>query len=150
MIACRRILSGPFITQRLLSRPFSTDPPINDPQYRPSLKPNNPSKSLIKTSKKSGQKINKRSNCVQLRHIPTNLSCQRFRDLTANRKEARKLLKLKVDEFLNGELSVRGIRIAKEQKRKRKQAQRSKKKGEAEEEDETKDGGSDGDGSSLK
>lgn len=51
-----------------------------------------------------GQKINKTSNCVQLTHLPSGLvvKCQAERSLEHNRKEARKLLQLKLDNELHG------------------------------------------------
>ena len=57
-----------------------------------------------------------------------NSQSQRFRDLTSNRKEARKLLAQKLDELQNGALSKRAVRIALEQKRKKRSAQKTKKK----------------------
>ena len=47
---------------------------------------------FIKGSGPGGQKINTRANRVVLRHIPTGLevSCQDHRDLTSNRRLARK------------------------------------------------------------
>ena len=49
---------------------------------------------FIKGSGAGGQKINKTSSCVQLRHVPSGieLKCQQGRSLTANRAEARRLL----------------------------------------------------------
>ena len=49
---------------------------------------------FIKGSGPGGQKINTRANRVVLRHIPTGLevSCQDHRDLTSNRRLARKWL----------------------------------------------------------
>ncbi|KAI9014848.1 RF-1 domain-containing protein [Gaertneriomyces semiglobifer] len=86
--------------------------------------------SFVKGSGPGGQKINKCRHRVQLKHIPTGITAesQRFRELAANRKEARKLLKLKLDELINGDLSRKQQQIAKQQKRKAKQAQRAKKK----------------------
>ncbi|KAJ3176448.1 hypothetical protein HDU87_005317 [Geranomyces variabilis] len=85
---------------------------------------------FVKGSGPGGQKINKCRHRVQLRHIPTNIrvESQRFRDLASNRKEARKLLTLKLDELHNGDLSKRAVRIALEQKRKKRAAQKSRKK----------------------
>ena len=76
------------------------------------------------------QSINKTSNKVQLRHIPTGIqvSCQENRDLTSNRKLARKILARKVEFQENGTDSVLGKRIAKIQKRKAKAAKRSRDK----------------------
>ncbi|KAJ3104683.1 hypothetical protein HDU97_008959 [Phlyctochytrium planicorne] len=103
---------------------------------------------FVKGSGPGGQKINKSSSCVQLRHIPTNISieCQRFRDLTSNRREARKLLVLKLDELVNKDLSKVAVKAAKEQKRKKKKAQRAQKKYEKgrEDEDEREEGEEDG------
>ncbi len=53
---------------------------------------------------------------------------QRFRDLAGNRREARKLLRLKLDEFINGAQSKRALQQAKLQRQKAKQRQRSQRK----------------------
>jgi protein subunit release factor B len=68
-----------------------------------------------------GQKINKSMNKVQLFHIPTGatVSCQEARDLTSNRKIARKLLRDKVDLLINGESGKMAKRQEKIRKRKR-------------------------------
>ncbi|TPX71535.1 hypothetical protein SpCBS45565_g01002 [Spizellomyces sp. 'palustris'] len=86
--------------------------------------------SFVKGSGPGGQKINKCRHRVQLKHVPTGLMAesQRFRELAANRKEARKLLRLKLDEMINGDLSRRAQIISKEQKRKKRQAQKTKRK----------------------
>ncbi|TPX54507.1 hypothetical protein CcCBS67573_g09567 [Chytriomyces confervae] len=62
---------------------------------------------FIKGSGKGGQKVNKAVSCVQLKHVPTGIiiKTQRFRDLVSNRKEARKLLSLDLDDLYNGSLS---------------------------------------------
>ncbi|KAI8925431.1 RF-1 domain-containing protein [Entophlyctis helioformis] len=80
-----------------------------------------------------GQKINKACSSVQLLHKPTGLfvETQRFRERSANRKEARKLLTLKVDLLVNGEASKVAVRAARKKKKDVKQRKRSKKKYEA-------------------
>lgn len=85
---------------------------------------------LAKGSGPGGQSINKSVNKVHLRHIPTDLyvTCQEHRDLTSNRKLARKLLARKVEFLEKGPDSVLGRRIAKVRKRKSKAAQRSRQK----------------------
>ncbi|KAI8824987.1 RF-1 domain-containing protein [Fimicolochytrium jonesii] len=85
---------------------------------------------FVKGSGPGGQKINKCRHRVQLKHIPTGLrvESQRFRDLTGNRKEARKLMTLKLDEHFNGELSKRQVKIAKERVKKKKMARKIRKK----------------------
>jgi peptide chain release factor len=83
----------------------------------------------VKGSGPGGQKINKSSTCCQLKHIPTGLtvSCQRFRELSSNRKEARKLLKLKLDDLINGDQSKRAVKISQMAQKKKKKLYKSKK-----------------------
>lgn len=63
---------------------------------------------FVRGSGPGGQAVNKTSNCVVLRHIPTNVivKCHMHRSVTANRKEARTLLIAKLDERENGPNSV--------------------------------------------
>lgn len=94
------------------------------------MKESNLVESFIKGSGRGGQKINKNMSCVQLKHLPTGISVetQRFRELINNRKEARKLLLLKLDLHFNGENSKTHLKISKLQKKKAKQASRSREK----------------------
>lgn len=64
--------------------------------------------SFIKGSGPGGQNVNKRSNCVFLQHRPTKLfvKVHEFRELERNRKQARKLLAIELDNYLNGDQSV--------------------------------------------
>ncbi|KAK4104963.1 hypothetical protein N658DRAFT_393592, partial [Parathielavia hyrcaniae] len=59
---------------------------------------------FLKGSGPGGQKINKTSSAVQLKHIPTGLviKSQATRSRMQNRKIARNLLALKLDELANG------------------------------------------------
>jgi len=89
---------------------------------------------FVKGQGKGGQKINKTSNRVVLIHIPTQvrIECQDTRSLQQNRKIARKRLRLKVDEFINGETSRIGqkasIAVTKKKKNKSRNKRRQKKK----------------------
>jgi protein subunit release factor A len=85
---------------------------------------------FIKGGGAGGQKINKTASAVQLVHLPTGLrvETQRFRGLADNRKEARKLLRQRLDVLRNGPLSTISLRIAKLQRQKAKQRQRSEAK----------------------
>ena len=64
--------------------------------------------SFTKGSGPGGQNVNKMTNAVFLKHLPTNLwvKCHQTRSLEQNRKIARKLLTKKLDGFVNGENSV--------------------------------------------
>ena len=66
---------------------------------------------FVRGSGNGGQKINTTSNRVQLTHIPTGISvsCQDARDLSTNRKIARKSLIDKLDLHFNGSESKLGI-----------------------------------------
>lgn len=74
-----------------------------------------------------GQSINKTKSCVQLVHIPTGIivHCQQNRDLTSNRKVARRILQEKLDFQVNGEDSKKGRRIARLRRRKYNAARRT-------------------------
>jgi protein subunit release factor B len=77
--------------------------------------------SFVRGSGPGGQKINKTKNNVLLVHEPTGIAvqCQDSRDLTTNRKIARKLLKDKVDLSINGADSKLGKKYEKIRKRKK-------------------------------
>ncbi|XP_035214535.1 probable peptide chain release factor C12orf65 homolog, mitochondrial [Stegodyphus dumicola] len=55
-----------------------------------------------------GSNVNKSSNCVLLKHIPTGIvvKCHESRLLQRNQEIAREMLCRKLDEFLNGDMSV--------------------------------------------
>lgn len=63
---------------------------------------------FVRGSGPGGQAVNKTSNCVVLRHIPTGIiiKCHLHRLLPKNQKEARRLLIAKLDNQINGENSV--------------------------------------------
>ncbi|KAG2217806.1 hypothetical protein INT45_005636 [Circinella minor] len=85
---------------------------------------------FVKGSGPGGQCVNKRVSCVDLRHIPTGIrvQCQQTRSLEQNRGIARKLLKDKLDDLINGDLSKHAQKAAKVNKAKARKARRAKKK----------------------
>lgn len=87
--------------------------------------------SFVRGRGPGGQSINKTKSCVQLVHIPTGtrVHCQEARDLTTNRKIARKLLRDKLDLLENGPASRLGRQIEKIRKRKAKTRSRQNKSG---------------------
>ncbi|XP_063696014.1 mitochondrial translation release factor in rescue [Culicoides brevitarsis] len=63
---------------------------------------------FVRGSGPGGQAVNKTANNVVLKHIPTGIivKCHKSRLVEENRKEARKLLAIKLDNEINGENSV--------------------------------------------
>jgi len=74
-----------------------------------------------------GQAVNKTSNCVLLRHKPTNIlvKCHIHRITSRNRLEARKILLEKLDGYYNGDNSIasqlKALEAKKSNERKRRQ-----------------------------
>lgn len=77
-----------------------------------------------------GQKINKTSSAVQLRHLATGIEVrvQKHREQSKNRLSAWKLLLLKIEEERKGKESTIQREIYKRQKQKRKRSKRAKEK----------------------
>lgn len=85
---------------------------------------------FIRSSGKGGQKVNKTSTCVYLKHIPTNteVKCQRERYQAINRYLARKILVDKVETMIRGKESEEQKKIAKIRRQKRKRSKKAKMK----------------------
>ncbi|KAM3589720.1 hypothetical protein VKS41_000575 [Umbelopsis sp. WA50703] len=85
---------------------------------------------FVRGSGPGGQCINKRSNCVDLRHVPTGLrvQCQQTRSLAQNRGIARKILLAKLDDHFNGNLSKSAVKAKKIAKAKKRQMKRAREK----------------------
>ena len=86
--------------------------------------------SYIKGSGPGGQKINKVKNKVLLVHVPTNIqvSVQKTRSLTDNRRIARKQLALKVQAHELGDESFLGIAQSMATKKKLKKKNRARRR----------------------
>lgn len=85
---------------------------------------------FVRGGGKGGQKINKTSSCVFLKHLPTGIEvkCQKHRELSRNRISALKLLIDKIEVLTKGKESERAKKIFKLQKQKRKRSKRAKEK----------------------
>ena len=85
---------------------------------------------FILGSGSGGQKINKTSSCVYLKHLPTGIEikCQQERSRELNRYYARKLLCDRVEEKLFRVKSERQQEIEKIRRQKRRRSRRSKEK----------------------
>jgi protein subunit release factor B len=83
---------------------------------------------FIRSGGKGGQKVNKTSTCVYLKHVPTKIEvkCQKERSQALNRFLARRLLVEKIEELILKEKSERQKRIEKIRRQKRKRSKRAK------------------------
>ena len=81
-------------------------------------------------SKKGGQKVNKTSSCVYLKHIPTGIEvkCQETRSQALNRFLARRILTDKIESLVLGRESAEQKRYEKIRRQKRRRSRRSKEK----------------------
>ncbi|XP_017024602.1 mitochondrial translation release factor in rescue [Drosophila kikkawai] len=115
----------------------------------PTLQESEIEETFTRGSGPGGQAVNKTSNCVFLRHLPTNITikCHTHRLASKNRVEARKLLLEKLDAHINGEHSIAAQIKAQEQ---RKSTERRRRQGKLQEmkkswqERERPDGGTEG------
>ncbi len=94
------------------------------------IKPEDVDEKFIRGSGHGGQKVNKTSNAVRLKHIPTGIEVkmQRHREREKNRMSAYKLLINKIEESLLGEESEKAKKTYKIRKQKQKPSKRAKEK----------------------
>jgi protein subunit release factor B len=84
---------------------------------------------FIRSSGKGGQKVNKTSTCVYLKHLPTGIEvkCMRDRSQSVNRFLARRELAERI-QALSGDVTGRDQRQEKIRKQKAKKKKRTKSK----------------------
>ena len=77
-----------------------------------------------------GQKVNTTNNCVELTHGPTGITVRvhKYRQQSANRLSAYKLLIRKIEEQKKGKQSARAMRIFKLRKQKQRRSRKAKEK----------------------
>ena len=85
---------------------------------------------FVRSTGKGGQKVNKTSTCVYLKHLPTGIEvkCQKERYQAVNRYLARKILAEKLETLIRGKESEEQQRIAKIRRQNRKRSKRAKMK----------------------
>ena len=85
---------------------------------------------FIRSGGKGGQKVNKTSSCVYLKHLPSGIEvkCQVEREQALNRFLARRILVEKIEERIKGRESARRQRIEKIRRQKRRRSKRAKEK----------------------
>ena len=83
---------------------------------------------FIRSSGKGGQRVNKVSTCVYLKHLPTKIEvkCQKERSQALNRFLARRILTDKIEKEIRGKESEELQRIEKIRRQKRKRSKRAK------------------------
>lgn len=101
-------LRFPFVSASLVARFSSSSRKSIDYSKVPKLNDDDLEERLVRGSGPGGQAVNKTSNCVMLRHKPTNIvvKCHITRVTEQNRKLARDILIAKLDNLVNGEMSV--------------------------------------------
>ena len=85
---------------------------------------------FIRSGKKGGQKVNKTSSCVYLRHRPTGIEvkCQEERSQVLNRFLARRILVNKIESLVLGRKAEAEKEIEKIRRQKRKRSRRAREK----------------------
>ncbi len=85
---------------------------------------------FVRSQGHGGQKVNKTSTCVYLKHIPTGIEvkCQKERSQSLNRFLARRILMNKVENMILGRESEEQKRIEKIKRQKRKRSKKAKEK----------------------
>jgi len=85
---------------------------------------------FIRSSKKGGQKVNKTSSCVYLKHRPTGIAvkCQEERSQALNRFLARRILVNKIESLVLGRKARAQKETEKIRRQKRKRSRRAKEK----------------------
>lgn len=83
---------------------------------------------FIRSSGRGGQKVNKTSTCVYLKHLPTKIEvkCQIERSQALNRFLARRILADKIEQMMRDKESEEQQRIEKIRRQKRKRSKRAK------------------------
>lgn len=110
--------------------PVDLPPPFLQKAAALNVFPQDIDEQFVRGSGKGGQKVNKTSSTVALRHLPTGIDvkCQKHREQSKNRLSAYKLLILKIEDKVRGAESERAKKIFKLIKQKRKRSKRAKEK----------------------
>jgi len=95
-----------------------------------SIKPADIEEFFIRGSGHGGQKVNKTSSTVRLKHIPTGIEvrCQEHREQVKNRMTAYRLLIDKLEDIIKGKESENAKKIYKLKKQKKRRSKKAKEK----------------------
>jgi len=119
------------IRTRLTTRLLHTTPTLHIKSLppRPTLHDSDITEKFLHGSGPGGQKINKTSSAVQLKHLPTGIvvKYQDTRSRTVNRKMARKILQEKIEELELGDEARTKVK-QREKSRKRQSAEKKRRR----------------------
>lgn len=110
--------------------PVDLPPPFLQKAQELNVLPQDITEQFVRGSGAGGQKMNKTSSTVLLKHLPTGIEvrCQKHREQSRNRLSAYKLLLLKIEEKIKGQQSQRSQKIFKLIKQKRRRSKKAKEK----------------------
>ena len=110
--------------------PVKLPPPFLSKAAALNIFPQDVTEKFIRGSGHGGQKVNKTSSCVVVKHLPTGIEvrCQKHREQSSNRISAYKLLILKIEEKVRGAQSEKQQKIFKLKKQKQRRSKRAKEK----------------------
>lgn len=115
-----------------LTRTFSTRAALHEKPLPPRLviSETDITESFLKGTGPGGQKINKTSSAVQLKHLPTGIvvKSQETRSREQNRRTARRILAEKLEDLEKGPLSRTALKAEKASKKKASAAKKARRK----------------------
>ena len=94
------------------------------------IKPDDIEEQFIRGSGHGGQKVNKTSSTVRLKHLQTGIEirCQEHREQSKNRMSAYRLLIDKIEDKIKGKESEKAKKIFKLRKQKKRRSKKAKEK----------------------
>lgn len=97
---------------------------------RPTILETDITEAFLKGTGPGGQKINKTSSAVQLKHLPTGIviKCQETRSRTQNRKIARRILAERIELLVMGDDSRAALKAEREKKKKASKNKKARRK----------------------
>lgn len=115
-----------------LARPFTVLTALHEKPLPPRrvINESEITESFLKGTGPGGQKINKTSSAVQLKHLPSGIvvKCQGTRSREQNRKDARRLLGEKLEEMEKGDQSRTAIKVERARVKKASSSKKSRRK----------------------
>ncbi|THW93122.1 hypothetical protein D6C78_04862 [Aureobasidium pullulans] len=97
---------------------------------RPTIEESDITEAFLKGTGPGGQKINKTSSAVQLKHLPTGIviKCQETRSRSQNRKIARRILAERIELLTLGDDSRAALKAEREKKKKASKNKKARRK----------------------